>query len=274
MSSSNPAQQHVVIWETETGVVMDVNDLIDSDSGWEIEAANCINNHGDIAAWGRYEDGCCLRAVFLKVDTQWSLDVSVTGQGTVDPPAGEHWYEEGRTISVAATPADGWFFSEWQGSATGNENPLDFVMDSAKSLVAVFEEYPCKVTTEVVGSGIVELSPDRSGFDVGESVTITATPVEGWEFEGWQGDLSGTENPLTTTVDDSMHVVGVFVESVPGDLDGDRTVNAVDVQLIINKVLNKVLGIGDPQVDGDVNGDGRIDAIDVQSVINAALGAR
>ncbi len=51
------------------------------------------------------------------------------------------------------------------------------------------------------------------------------------------------------------------------DIDGDGSVNAVDVQLVINEALGVDTG-----EEADINGDGSIDAVDVQLVINAALG--
>jgi predicted outer membrane repeat protein len=54
---------------------------------------------------------------------------------------------------------------------------------------------------------------------------------------------------------------------VPGDVDADGVVNAVDVQMAINGAL----GLATP-APADVNGDGTANAIDVQQVINAALG--
>lgn len=60
---------------------------------------------------------------------------------------------------------------------------------------------------------------------------------------------------------------GGFGITVPEDLNGDSTVNAVDVQLVINVVLGVETG-----VDGDTNNDGTTDATDIQRVINAALG--
>lgn len=53
------------------------------------------------------------------------------------------------------------------------------------------------------------------------------------------------------------------------DLDGSRSVDAVDVQMIINGALGITANIA------DVNQDGALDAVDVQHVINMALsGAR
>ena len=53
----------------------------------------------------------------------------------------------------------------------------------------------------------------------------------------------------------------------PGDVNGDETVNAVDVQLVINDALGLSVGW-----DCDINDDDTVNAVDVQLVINAALG--
>jgi len=58
-------------------------------------------------------------------------------------------------------------------------------------------------------------------------------------------------------------------EWVPCDVNGDGGVDAVDIQLAINAVLN--LDIGD--LDADVSDDGQVDAVDIQLVINAVLGS-
>jgi len=55
---------------------------------------------------------------------------------------------------------------------------------------------------------------------------------------------------------------------IPGDINGDGQVNAVDVQLVINAAL----GIDIGGMNADINGDGQVNAVDVQLVINAALG--
>ena len=51
------------------------------------------------------------------------------------------------------------------------------------------------------------------------------------------------------------------------DINSHRTVDAVDVQLVINAGLG--LNIG--QLVADVNNDSAVDAVDIQLVINAAL---
>jgi uncharacterized protein (DUF1501 family) len=65
----------------------------------------------------------------------------------------------------------------------------------------------------------------------------------------------------------------IFGEEVvppdPADVNVDGTVDAIDVQFVINGALGL-----NPPVDTDVNDDGGTDAVDVQTVINSALGLK
>jgi PKD repeat protein len=60
-------------------------------------------------------------------------------------------------------------------------------------------------------------------------------------------------------------MVSEFI-GIPGDVDHNGKVNAVDVQLVINAALNIKVPFN-----CDINGNGKVDAVDVQLVINAAL---
>ena len=64
-------------------------------------------------------------------------------------------------------------------------------------------------------------------------------------------------------------VMNIFVDAapVPGDVNRDGLVNAVDIQLVINDVLGL-----DVPFNCDINCSGSVDAIDIQLVINAVLG--
>lgn len=61
---------------------------------------------------------------------------------------------------------------------------------------------------------------------------------------------------------------GVFVFS--GDVNGDGSVNAVDIQFVINAALGLSVGNVNANVDGDAGN--AVNAVDVQIVINQALG--
>ncbi|MBN1515306.1 hypothetical protein JXA32_01930 [Candidatus Sumerlaeota bacterium] len=70
----------------------------------------------------------------------------------------------------------------------------------------------CLLQVQAV-NGEVASDPDQSMFDPGASVTLTATPDEGYTFVSWTGDVpSGheTDNPLALTMDGNRSLTAVF----------------------------------------------------------------
>ncbi len=66
------------------------------------------------------------------------------------------------------------------------------------------------VTLNVVGGGIVELNPAGDIYDEGTIITLTALPNTGSQFDNWDGDLSGTNNPTTITLDGNKNITAHF----------------------------------------------------------------
>jgi len=66
------------------------------------------------------------------------------------------------------------------------------------------------LTVEKVGSGSVIKNPVQLGYRYGEVVTLTANP--GWTFTGWSGGATGTENPLTKTIDRITKITANFTQ--------------------------------------------------------------
>jgi hypothetical protein len=66
-------------------------------------------------------------------------------------------------------------------------------------------------TTE--GLGVVQTSPPAPFQGEGTSVTLTAVPHDGWEFEEWTEGLSGTVNPESVTLSAPVHVAARFRRS-------------------------------------------------------------
>ncbi len=62
----------------------------------------------------------------------------------------------------------------------------------------------------VATSLISSLLPGTPTFEENEIVTLTATPDAGYSFDGWSGDLSGTSNPVTITMDADKTVTASF----------------------------------------------------------------
>ncbi len=68
------------------------------------------------------------------------------------------------------------------------------------------------LATNVNGSGSILLSPSGGVYNSGTEVTLTATPNNNWQFDGWSGDLSGSNNPTTITITSNKSVTANFSE--------------------------------------------------------------
>ena len=67
---------------------------------------------------------------------QFNLVVGVTEGGSVNTSGGT--YDENTTVSITATPIEGYFFTGWTGNATGNENPLSVTITGNVNITANF----------------------------------------------------------------------------------------------------------------------------------------
>lgn len=56
------------------------------------------------------------------------------------------------------------------------------------------------------------VDPSSGTFDEGEQVEVAATAADGWEFTGWSGDISSSENPLTFTINEDTDLTAEFSE--------------------------------------------------------------
>lgn len=64
----------------------------------------------------------------------------------------------------------------------------------------------------VEGNGSVKCNPPliAPNYEPGTVVTMTAVPDSGWQFISWSGDLTGTDNPASITVDAAKNVTATF----------------------------------------------------------------
>lgn len=155
------------------------------------------------------------KTVTVIFDRTFSLTtISVPEEGgTVEPSGGE--YTRDTSFDVEAIPNNGWRFVEWRGDFTGTTNPFNLTMNGNKTLEAHFEPQAFTLDTSTVGMGEILLnvligSETDGGYEFDSVVELTAVPDEGWEFVEWQGDLSGSANPNTITINGNRSVTAVF----------------------------------------------------------------
>jgi len=141
-----------------------------------------------------------------------TTSVSPSGGGSVSPTGGT--YAAGSQVTLTATPASGYSFSNWGGDASGSQNPITITMNSNKSITAYFTTVWYTLTTSVSPSGGGSVSPAGGTYAAGSQVTLTATPASGYSFSNWGGDASGSQNPITITMDANYSITANF-EVIP-----------------------------------------------------------
>ena len=88
-------------------------------------------------------------------------------------------------------------------------------------------EIPVYTLTVTAGDGGT-VSQTGGSFEEGTSVTITATPNPDYEFTGWSGGASGTDNPLTLVMTSDKSITASFAKkkyALTVDVIGQGTVN-------------------------------------------------
>ncbi len=98
--------------------------------------------------------------------SQFTLSTGVTGLGgiTVSPSGGT--YDAGTQVTLTANPSTGWQFDSWSGDLSGSSNPAVIVMNSDKSVTAIFTRGSSQTAT---------ISLNRDELFFGATPTGTAT---------------------------------------------------------------------------------------------------
>ncbi|MFW6144732.1 MAG: InlB B-repeat-containing protein, partial [Candidatus Natronoplasma sp.] len=187
----------------------------------------------------------------------YSLAIEVDGEGRVKVDPDQDVYEAGSEVTLTAEPHGGWYFVEWTGDLSGDEETKEVTMDDDKEITAHFSrseigleivDHPEEVTkgeeivveyalTNVDGDGrIVEFVVyDEEGeivYEAEEAVPSSA----GERYEGefvWQPDEEGEYELEVKSL--SEHD-GVMV-AVEGEEEGPISSKGVALPVIIIVVV-------------------------------------
>ncbi|MEL7833411.1 BspA family leucine-rich repeat surface protein [Fodinibius sp. Rm-B-1B1-1] len=141
-----------------------------------------------------------------------SVDMTPSDAGMVSPTT-EETYEEGKEIQLLANAKDEYVFTGWSGDMEGDVNPLPLTVSQDFNLTANFELKNYDLSTDVEGEGSVQenvLEQKSKEYKHGTAIELIATPAKGYKFVEWNGDETGTDNPMQITVDDPKEVTAVF----------------------------------------------------------------
>lgn len=197
------------------------------------------------------------------VERDYPLDIEIEGEGSVTEAiieradsveVSDSLAVPATTVELTAVPDEGWYFDRWEGDLSGSDNPESIFVDSEKRVTAIFEagepgEYIISIETE--GEGTISMDPEKTRYNEGEEVIITATPGSGWRFVEWQGDLTGTENSQTVEMIDDIEATALFAEleepalsirQQPSETKAGETISTAPEVLLTDETGNPVEG--------------------------------
>lgn len=125
----------------------------------------------------------------------------------------------GTNVIFTATPEEGSVFNGWtvNGESAGNDNPMTMKIEANTTVEAEFAKV-WNLTIEEAENGTVEATAAEGDVFAEEGkayegeVTFTATPEEGYEFDGWtvNGEKAGTDNPIVIDITEDTVVQAAF----------------------------------------------------------------
>ena len=121
--------------------------------------------------------------------------------------------------TMTAIPNTGYHFVTWSdGVLTAVRTDANVTANISVTAAFVINTYT--LTVNVSGSGSVARNPGQISYAHGTSVQLMATPATGWHFVGWSGDLAGSTNPATITMDASKTVTATYAPPMPRSVSG------------------------------------------------------
>lgn len=100
----------------------------------------------------------------------------------------------------------------------GVTNETSYVPITVTNGSVVLREFTLNIT--INGSGSVTKNPDQATYMYGTIVQLTATANSGYALNSWSGDLSGSQNPTSITMDGNKSVTAHFVDIMPPRISG------------------------------------------------------
>jgi uncharacterized repeat protein (TIGR03803 family) len=160
----------------------------------------------------------------------YQLSVTTSGSGTVTsadgfincPATCSHIYLSNTQVTLNATPALGWSFTDWGGACSGTGS-CKLTMTQNLSASATFTQNYYTLTASVAGSGTVTNTDGQINcpgtcshtYISLTQVKLNATPASGWSFSGWTGACMGVGS-CTVTMTQNLAVTGVFMQTGAG----------------------------------------------------------
>jgi len=161
-----------------------------------------------------------------KEPTVLTTSVTPGGGGTVSPSGGT--FENGAEVTLVATPSKYYVFNGWAGDISSSSERVTVKMDTNKNIVASFVKLTPSLQLNVEPPGGGTLSQNSGNYEAGNSLDIIATPSNGYRFDHWGGNTTGTVEQVKVLMDTNKIITAYFVKQYSLKITTDPT-NAGEV---------------------------------------------
>ena len=143
-----------------------------------------------------------------------------TIQASPAPNGASGTYLEGTRVTLTASPALNFAFTNWTGDASSPSNSIEIVMDADKTLTANFfaaatPAFSLTLITNPAGAGRIQSSPlpnaPNGQYYEGTVVTLTASPSGQNVFRDWTGDTNSTAASIVFAMNSDKTFTANFV---------------------------------------------------------------
>lgn len=150
-----------------------------------------------------------ITSVFAEIKFQ--LEVNVIGEGTVtqeliDNEASK--IQENEITKPSSTVTENGIDVQRDGLDLRDSRSVDLRQPEAGNVRLQQDRAPPQADKQEEVQIHSEITEDQ----VIATYRLTAEPAEGWQFDRWEGDLTGDENPTEIIVDSDKNVTAIFVQ--------------------------------------------------------------
>ncbi len=223
---------------------------------WTDQEDNIISDQPEFS-FDMPEENILYTANFELQQFSLSLSPQPTEGGTIsaDPPGEFYTYQQ--QITLTSTPAEGYRFQNWRldGVTLSTDSEFVYTMPAENVNITahfILEDIPVYNLTLLVNPENAGTATGSGDFEEGETVTVNASPAEGYRFINWtdesenevstseiyQFTIPAKDLTLTANFEESTNIEQTTLKSVkvypvPAKefltISADKTINQVDI---------------------------------------------
>ena len=201
----------------------------------------------------------------------YDIEVISENGGSVDFSGGS--FKSGSTITLTATPNQGFIFSGWSNGST--QNPLTLEVNSNQTISAQFSKERFALKININGEGEVREEIINTGkntdYESGTTIRLTPIPSENWSFYRWNNQIPDTTSIKEIEITEAKTVDVKFDYASGKKLVGQWELGSINPTSSKTKIVSSTFLVVDYALNFFIVKSNN-DIIDQQEIDNAKYG--